>query len=61
MKPRCADAMRLEAEYFDRLTKALSAKHETEAAEIIQSVREHIDEAVTEIADAEVSRVQASE
>lgn len=56
MKPRSAEAERLEADYLARVRATLGES--VEAAEIYESVREHIEAAVAEFKDPEVSLVQ---
>ena len=56
MKPRSAEAERLEADYLARVRATLGES--ADAAEICRSVREHIEEAVSEFKDPEVSLVQ---
>lgn len=59
MKPRTAEAERLEADYLARVRAALGES--ADAAEICRSVREHIEEAVAEFKDLEVSLVQMAQ
>lgn len=56
MKPRTAEAERLEADYLARVRATLGES--ADAGEICRSVREHIEEAVAEFKDLEVSLVQ---
>lgn len=58
MKTRNAEAQRLEGQYLAQLRVALAAHSNSEAAEILQGVRDHIDEALEETAGDEVTAVQ---
>lgn len=59
MKPRTAEAERLEADYLARVRATLGES--ADASEICRSVREHIEEAVAEFKDLEVSLVQMAQ
>lgn len=59
MKPRTPEAARLEADYLARVRQTLGSRRG--AAEIAQSVAEHIEEAVAEFKDLEVSLVQMAQ
>lgn len=58
MKPRNAEAARLEGDYMTRLDAALSGRDTADAAEIAQSIKEHVEEAAAEHDGEEVTRVQ---
>lgn len=58
MRPRNREAGRLEEDYLARLRASLAGRDPGQAAEILQSVREHIDEAVAEYGSGEVTLVQ---
>lgn len=47
MKPRDAEALRLEESYLQRVREALAGRPEPEIVEILQSIREHIDESIS--------------
>lgn len=57
MKPRTPEAERLEADYLARIRTALGEKGD----EICRSVREHIEEAVSEFKGEEVTLVQMAQ
>ena len=59
MKPRTPEAARLEADYLDRVRQALGSR--SNAAEIVQSVVEHIEEAASEFKGLEVTLVQMAQ
>jgi len=58
MKPRNAEASRLEADYLHRVRAELKDREQSEVEEVIQSLREHIDEELSDVLDAEVRLVQ---
>ena len=58
MKPRNAEGHRLEADYLARLRAALAGRDPSETSEIVESVRDHIEEALAETAGDEVTLVQ---
>ncbi len=58
MKPRNAEAARLEADYLTRVKAAIAGREASEIDEIIESLRDHIEEEVSEAADDRVSLVQ---
>lgn len=58
MKPRNAEAARLEADYMARLDAALSGEDPADTAEIAQSIKEHVEAAATEHDGVEVTLVQ---
>ena len=58
MKPRNAEAARLEADYLARIKAALVGREASEVDEIIQSVKEHIEEELSGQPPGEVSLVQ---
>lgn len=57
MKPRNAEAARLEEDYLARIRAALtqSGRSPAEASEVVESVREHIREASETLAEPEIS------
>jgi len=57
MKIRTADAQRLEGQYIEQVKAALAGRGASEVAEIMQSVREHIDDALADAPGEEVSAV----
>lgn len=59
MKPRTPEAARLEADYLVRVRQALGSR--PDAAEIVQSVVEHVEEAVAEFKGLEVTLVQMAQ
>ncbi len=61
MKPRTPEAARLEADYLARVREALGSRRESEAGEIVQSIVEHIEEAVAELKGPEVTLVQMAQ
>jgi len=61
MKPRVAEAQRLEDGYMLRLKSSLAEKDSALANEIIQNIREHIEEAVNESSENEISAVKMTE
>ncbi|MBN1808980.1 MAG: hypothetical protein JW909_07910 [Planctomycetes bacterium] len=58
MKSRNPEALRLENDYLSRLQAALASIRSADADEILQDVRQHIEDALSEIPAAEVSLVQ---
>ena len=50
MKPRNPEARRLQADYLTRLKSALEGGDASQIDEIVESVREHISEALAETA-----------
>jgi hypothetical protein len=60
MKRRDADAARLEADYIARVRAALADREASEVDEIVQSVREHIEEELSQTPDGEGSAFQMS-
>jgi len=58
MKPRNAEAARLETDYLARVKAALASREASEVEEVIQSVKEHIEEELSDDLDGEVSLVQ---
>jgi hypothetical protein len=59
MKTRSSEAARMEADYLARVRQALGARRD--AQEIVQSVVEHVEDAVGEFKDLEVSLVQMAQ
>ncbi len=57
MKPRNTEAARLQADYLARVKTALAGGETSEVDEIIQSVREHIEEELSQIAEEQISLV----
>lgn len=57
MKPRQPEASRLEADYLSRIGNALTGQDKSEIEEVMQSVREHIEEELSETPGKEVSLV----
>ncbi len=55
------EATRLQADYIDRLGRALADRNRGDVAEIVQSVQEHIDDALVEYGDGEVTLVQMAQ
>jgi hypothetical protein len=55
MKQRTAEAARLEADYFDRVRRALAGRGASEIEEIVQSLREHIEEELSGEGDSEIT------
>jgi len=58
MKPRTAEAARLEADYLARVKVAIAGREASEIDEIIGSLREHIEEELSETDDDRVGLVQ---
>jgi hypothetical protein len=58
MKPRTAEAARLEADYLARVKAAIAGREASEIDEIIGSLREHIEEELSDTDDDRVSLVQ---
>jgi HAAS len=58
MKPRSSEAARLEADYLARVRSVLAGRDRSEVEEVIESLREHIEEELSSMAAAEVSLVQ---
>jgi hypothetical protein len=58
MKPRVLKAQIIEDEYMLRLKNALADKDPSQANEIIQNIREHIEEAVNESSENEILEPQ---
>jgi uncharacterized membrane protein len=58
MKPRNTEAARLEFDYVRRIGDALTGQDKSEIDEVIQSVKEHIEEELSEASGEEVSLVQ---
>ena len=58
MKPRNAEAAWLETDYVTRVKAALASREASEVDEVIQSVKEHIEEELSDDLDGEVSLVQ---
>jgi hypothetical protein len=58
MRPRNAEAARLQADYIARLRAALAGRETGEITEIVQSVQEHIEEALGESGEGEVTLVE---
>lgn len=58
MKPRDAEAARLETDYLKRVRAALAGRDASEIDEIIQSLKEHIEEELSEALDGEVGLTQ---
>ena len=58
MKARSAEAARLEADYLARVKAAIAGRDPSEVDEIIESLREHVEEELSETADDEVTLVQ---
>jgi hypothetical protein len=58
MKPRNTEAARLEADYLARVKVAIAGRGPSEVDEILDSLREHIGEELSEIAEDQVSLVQ---
>jgi hypothetical protein len=61
MKPRDAEAARLEQDYLARVRVALAGRPEGEIAEVIESVREHIEEAAAALEGPEITLAQMAE
>ncbi len=58
MKPRSSEAARLEADYLARVRSVLALRDPSEVEEVIESLREHIEEEFLVLADDEISLVQ---
>jgi hypothetical protein len=58
MKPRNAEAARLEADYLARVKAALADREPSEVDEILESLCEHIGEELSEVAGDRVTLVQ---
>ena len=58
MKPRSTEAARLEADYLARVRVALAGRDASEVDEVIQSVKEHIEEELSEASGDEVNLSQ---
>jgi HAAS domain-containing protein len=58
MKPRSSEAARLEADYLARVRSVLAGRDRSEVEEVIESLREHIEEELSSVAAVEVSLVQ---
>jgi len=58
MKPRNAEAARLEADYLARVKAALAGREASEIDEIIESLREHVAEELSEAAGDQITLVQ---
>jgi len=58
MKPRTAEASRLEESYVARVRSALAGRESSEVDEIVQSVRTHIEEELSGKSGEEVSAVE---
>jgi len=61
MKPRNAEAKRLESDYLERLESSLSGHEKFEINEIVQSVREHIEDALQDFKGTEITLAQMAE
>ena len=58
MKSRSVEAARLETDYLARVKTAIAGREASEVDEIIQSLREHIEEELSEKPDKQISLVQ---
>ena len=61
MKPRSSEAGRLETDYLDRVRSELRGREPAEIDEILESLREHIEEEFSELTDDEVSLVRMAD